>query len=116
MKSTAVDGLNSIPIHAYWTVCIPTYHDTYIHTWALQLFTFTHTHTHTHTHTLHILTDDSYTYWKIPGSGGYNWVAFDFGSKYTLTGIRLSGWYEPILFHECISVAESQILKDSTYS
>ena len=48
-------------------------------------------HTLTHTTTRHPL-DDSYTYWKIPDSGGYNWVAFDLGSAYTLTGIRLSGW------------------------
>ena len=36
--------------------------------------------------------DDPYTYWKIPDSGGYNWVAFDLETKYTLTGVRISGW------------------------
>ena len=37
--------------------------------------------------------DDSTTYWKIPAAGAYNWVAFDLGSEYTITGIRISGWY-----------------------
>jgi ankyrin repeat protein len=46
-----------------------------------------------------LLDNDSYTYWKIPDSGGYNWVAFDLGSKYTLTGIRLSGWDNKQMVH-----------------
>ena len=37
--------------------------------------------------------DDSTTYWKIPAAGAYNWVAFDLGSEYTITGVRISGWY-----------------------
>lgn len=37
--------------------------------------------------------DDSLSYWKIPAAGAYNWVAFDLGSEYTLTGVRIAGWY-----------------------
>ena len=37
--------------------------------------------------------DDPTSYWKIPASGAYNWVAFDLGSEYTLTGVRIAGWY-----------------------
>jgi ankyrin repeat protein len=46
-----------------------------------------------------LLDNDSLTYWKIPGSGGYNWVAFDLGSKYTLTGVRISGWDNKQMIH-----------------
>ncbi|CAI8031605.1 Ankyrin repeat and sterile alpha motif domain-containing protein 1B [Geodia barretti] len=49
-----------------------------------------------------LLDNDSYSYWKIPDSGGYNWVAFDLGSKYTLTGIRLSGWDNKQMVHNFI--------------
>ena len=42
---------------------------------------------------LYIIPDDSTTYWKIPAAGAYNWVAFDLGSEYTITGVRISGWY-----------------------
>jgi len=39
------------------------------------------------------VSDDPTTYWKIPAAGAYTWVAFDLGSEYTLTGVRLAGWY-----------------------
>ena len=39
-----------------------------------------------------LVPDDDNTYWKIPAAGAYTWVAFDLGSEYTLTGLRLAGW------------------------
>jgi len=50
------------------------------------------THPGLHNCRIHTL-DDPTTYWKIPASGAYNWVAFDLGSEYTLTGVRITGWY-----------------------
>ncbi len=41
-----------------------------------------------------LISDDETTYWKIPAAGAYTWVAFDLGSEYTLTKLRLTGWYE----------------------
>ena len=41
--------------------------------------------------------DDETTYWKIPAAGAYSWVAFDLGSEYTLTGLRLAGWYSVVI-------------------
>jgi ankyrin repeat protein len=35
---------------------------------------------------------DPNSYWLIPAPGAYNWVAFDFGSEYVLTGLRIHGW------------------------
>ena len=45
--------------------------------------------------------DDETSYWKIPAAGAYSWVAFDLGSKYTLTGIRLAGWFVHACLHAC---------------
>lgn len=39
-----------------------------------------------------LLDEDPKTYWKIPSAGGHHWVAFDLGSEFTITGVRLFGW------------------------
>ncbi|XP_003384014.3 PREDICTED: uncharacterized protein LOC100638887 isoform X2 [Amphimedon queenslandica] len=39
-----------------------------------------------------ILDVDPFSYWMIPAPGAYNWVAFDLGANYTLTGVRIYGW------------------------
>ena len=54
--------------------------------------------------TVHIcVSDDECTYWKIPAAGAYSWVAFDLGSEFTLTGLRLAGWYVYIMFVHILS-------------
>ncbi|XP_062522391.1 caskin-1-like [Corticium candelabrum] len=38
-----------------------------------------------------LLDDDPTEFWIVP-SNAYCWVAFDFGTKFTLTGLQLIGW------------------------
>jgi hypothetical protein len=38
-----------------------------------------------------IVLDDPSTFWIVP-SNAYCWVAFDFGTPFTLTGLQLIGW------------------------
>jgi len=56
-----------------------------------------------------LLDNDPTTYWKIPASGAYNWVAFDLGSEYTLTGVRITGWADKQMIHSFVVQTAQQL-------